>query len=275
MKLVTVLVLFSVLAYCHSIPFNMMDGNMKPLDSNGQWNKEDVINFLKMLTKFQAAMKGSWGNMKEGPWGGSWQDDCKDDLWSDKKGDSFLQAEEHLQDEYEEPVRVETDDQPETEKYTVYKMKAAKWACAEMESENRNCAINKLFKKLFDYINENGIKMTIPVATKVEGNTYTQCFYLPEINQENTPEPDADSGVFIMEKPELKILSLKFESWGFDPHEFIDQKEYLEELVAEEGMHEYNRDFFITAVFTDPSNAWRETKEDVELHSEVWLVCEH
>ena len=50
--------------------------------------------------------------------------------------------------------------------------------------------------------------MTIPVATKEEGNMYTECFYLPEKHQENTPEPAADSGVFIMEKPDLKLLSL-------------------------------------------------------------------
>merc|ERR1712142_605553 len=254
MKLVTVLVLFSVLAYCHSSPFNKMDGNMKTMDS-GEWRK-----FFEMLAKFGEIFKGgSWGDMKEmGPWGELWEDDCKEDLWSEKEEDEYFG---HFQDE---------DDQPESEEYTVYTMKAAKWACANTTSENRNCAINKLFKKLFDYINENGIKMTIPVATKVEGNNYTQCFYLPEINQENTPEPDADSGVFIMDKPELKILSLKFESWGFDPQEFIDQKEHLEELVAEEGTHDYEKDVFITAVFTDPSKAWRD--EDVELHSEVWLV---
>ena len=50
--------------------------------------------------------------------------------------------------------------------------------------------------------------MTVPVATKIEGNKYTECFYLPQSHQENTPEPDAESGVFIMEKPDLKLLSL-------------------------------------------------------------------
>merc|ERR1719354_496409 len=94
-----------------------------------------------------------------------------DGTWNNEKLSKFYETMKIIQ------KRMKTEDQPESGMYDVYTMKGAKWACVEMTSDNRKCATSKMFKKLFDYINSNGIKMTIPVATKEEGNKFTECFY--------------------------------------------------------------------------------------------------
>jgi len=267
MKLVSVLVLFSVLACCHSMPPNMekMMEKMQFFNSDGSWKNDLIKNFIEKFKQIEKIIKGfgigqnkceglSWGDKKS--WGGN-------------KGKSWL---DEFNYEYEEPERVKTKDQPQSSIYDVYTMKAAKWVCSEMKSDNRKCATSKMFKKLFDYINSNDIKMTIPVATKVEGDKFTECFYLPTSHQENTPEPDTGSGVFIKEKPDLKLLSLKFKDWGYEDKVWTEQLEKLKSYVG--GNYKYDDSFYITAVYTDPSKAFKKQQGEIELHSEVWLVVQ-
>ena len=45
-------------------------------------------------------------------------------------------------------------------------------------------------------------------------------------------------------------------------------------VVGEEGAHDYEKDFYITAAFTDPSEGFREPGKKIEPHSEVWLVAQ-
>merc|ERR1719354_623637 len=189
-----------------------------------------------MIQKFMKSFSKGMGKNKQ------WWNECEGMTWDKKPSWSDKSWKNEFDYEYEQPERMKTEDQPESGMYDVYTMKGAKWACVNMTSDNRKCATSKMFKKLFDYINSNGIKMTIPVATKEEGNKFTECFYLPEKHQENTPEPAADSGVFIKEKPDLKLLSLKFEDWGYDDQVWEDQLEKLKGYVNEEGCTITRRD---------------------------------
>merc|ERR1712096_533695 len=91
-----------------------------------------------------------------------------------------------------------------------------------------------------------GIKMTAPVATKIEGNKYTMCFYLPKKAQENCPKPINDD-VFIYSKPTMKIFKLGEKITGYKDEHFDSIKEKLEMRIEEEGIYinGYNKDFLL------------------------------
>ena len=63
--------------------------------------------------------------------------------------------------------------------------------------------------------------MTAPVATKIEGNKATMCFYLPKKFQENYPTPQ-DENVFILSKPTMKIFKLLVKPQNLYTYNFLD-----------------------------------------------------
>ena len=70
------------------------------------------------------------------------------------------------------------------------------------------------------------------------------------------------------------LFSRKFEDWGYSDQVWEDQLEKLKNYIGEEGAHDYEKDFYITAAFTDPSKGFREPGKKIEPHSEVWLVAQ-
>jgi len=180
---------------------------------------------------------------------------------------SFMKAKSYSKKEtIEMPEFVELEG--ESENYQVGNLIGANWACTSVGIEGETAAVDRtMFDRLFKYITENDIKMTAPVATKIEGNKATMCFYLPKKFQENYPTPQ-DKNVFILSKPTMKIFKLGAPLTGYNDEHFEEIGADLEKFIEEEGRHvnEYNKDFYILASYTDP------TKSD-NAYSEVWFVA--
>jgi len=105
-----------------------------------------------------------------------------------------------------------------TKQYEERYYPARKWACTEKQGRDGEDISSGMFMKLFRYISggniqEQSIKMTIPVSTKVSRDTssktiitHRMCFYIGQIYQDNPPQPN-DPQVFIENRKPITIFT--------------------------------------------------------------------
>lgn len=111
---------------------------------------------------------------------------------------------------------------------------------------------NNMFRKLFNYINKNEIKMTVPVEADIENDKSAMRFYLsPEITPERLK---SDENVEIKKMPPKLVISHGAQG-SYSYSNVYEAKSRLEEWLQKHS--EYIRTGEIYAIFWDsPFKLW-------------------
>jgi len=257
MKLIKTLLLVQALSVASALPFfdrGEMGWEMRGQGNeffamfkfpDGTWNLKMMRMFLNMIKSMDVKTRSDWFK----------------NLYSteDVEPESYPES-------YEEPEFVEFIDQPKSGKYKAGLLMSAKWVCTDMKSESRSRSLDIQLEKLLKYRKANKISATTPVTTKVEGNNYTTCIYLPKTNQKTTLEPTSQY-LYIHKKSNLKIFKLYIAEKLESDQQWLQAKEELETYIDEEGKHVdgYNKNLYYTAVYDDPV-------DQSKGHSEIWFL---
>ncbi|RUS87464.1 hypothetical protein EGW08_004780 [Elysia chlorotica] len=146
-----------------------------------------------------------------------------------------------------------------------------KWVGTSKVASSSDSASNGMFMKLFKYIQgENSagkkIKMTVPVATKVQSlgggqYRYTMMFYIPEANP---PTPNDDQ-LDIITLPARDVYVRTFHKWFFmaTNSEYVDNADELRTSL-DSNSATYDMGSYYQVGYTSPM--WPLRK-----HHEVWL----
>ncbi len=142
-----------------------------------------------------------------------------------------------------------------------------------MVEGDRDEAINRAFRTLFNYIDGNNIAMTTPVSqeqsaasqkiamttpvsqtqTNNDGNTWSVAFYMPnDMTYENAPKPKNED-VTIRRVPERKMAAIQFSGFRTDNNLDEHEQELRDYLQTNDIAHE---DTPLYAFFDAPWVPW-------------------
>lgn len=159
----------------------------------------------------------------------------------------------------------------------IRKYSTSKWVQTSSTSQARSMPSSFMFRKLFMYISGSNevkqkIEMTAPVLTQMQSlssqliNTNTQVkftmgFYVPQKNQENTPEPMSDD-VDIQNVPETTYAVIRFGGYA-SMNDYLRNRDVLIRALGNEAS-QFDTINMLVAGYDAPFKFFDRTNE-------VWL----
>jgi len=150
-----------------------------------------------------------------------------------------------------------------TDDYSIRKYKSGLWVSVEGTGRTLITANSKAFLKLYNYIsgsNEESkkIDMTTPVLVEYYGSrndkeTITMSFYLPYEYQSSMkpPTPKKDSGIRIVESPEVTVAVFEFGGHVLSYHDVESRLNTLKDSLHDDGV-EFEEELRTVAIYDDP-----------------------
>lgn len=159
--------------------------------------------------------------------------------------------------------------------YEAREYDASNWFSTSLTGVDLSEATDKMFEKLFDYIEgENDkkvkIKMTAPVLIRLipgPGPTCKSNFTMSFFDAPNVPNPPTptDKTVFFSELPKQKVYVGSFGGFA-NEQKWLEAAEKLSAALIKDGK-KFEQDYFLTAGYDSPFRI-------LERHNEVWYIAE-
>ena len=131
-----------------------------------------------------------------------------------------------------------------------------------------------MFMKLFKYISGDNVQrqkveMTAPVLmvyqnmnneliTKDSNVDMSMRFYVPKVNQDNTPTP-RQSDEFIKSEPEMTVATIRFGGWA-SISDYISNRDKLISMLGDQAK-DYDTINMITAGYDSPMTPFKRRNE--------------
>jgi len=163
----------------------------------------------------------------------------------------------------------------------IRKYPATKWVGTSFRGQVKDVNSNQMFMKLFKYISgdnsqQTKIEMTSPVLmfyqninnelmTKDSNVDMSMRFYVPKVNQDNTPTPK-QSDEFIKTEPEMIVATYRFGGWA-SISDYMSNRDMLISILGDQAK-DYDTYNMITAGYDSPMT-WFNRRNEVILKKKV------